>query len=347
MATLILRTRICVFIAVRKSVVSSLKEHAGFAKPPLIGVVLMVVLTAATLGVLVRAAVYGISGAPYATSPAPMTEFSGGTFEASGVAHVPGTDTVLFVDDGRPNEIFWMRLGEDRKQAGAIKAIDIATSIIDLEGITSDGEYFYVVGSQSKPTGGDLAGLARFKFDAAGQRAVGTQAASGLKKFLADNVAELRGMENTKYSDGGINVEGMAWDPVNRRLLLGLRSPVLERQALVVPLKLRDPNAALSIDNLEVEGRKAIRLPLDGAGIRSIEYDESRKAFYLITGAGPNSEKMDFKTWEWKGDGAAPTLSDIETYDRRLKPEGITRVSTGARDFIFIVFDTSGYAAAD
>jgi hypothetical protein len=154
-------------------------------------------------------------------------------------------------------------------------------------------------------------------------------------------------MEDTKYNDGGINVEGIAWDPVNKRLLLGLRSPVVGDHALVVPLKLQDPKAALSFDNLEVEGGKAIRLPLGGAGIRSIEYDESRKAFFLITGAGPNSEKMDFKTWEWSGSGATPALREMETFDRRLKPEGITRVSTGDRDFIFIVFDTSGYAATD
>src|SRR5688572_25970517 len=296
---------------------------------------------------LLLAAGIVLLGSPQAAAPAAMTSFSGGTFEASGVVQVAGTDAVLFVDDGRPNEIFLMQLGEDRKQAGAIKRIDIATSIIDLEGITTDGEYFYVVGSQSKSKGTDQAGLARFKYDAASQRAAGTQAASGLKKFLADNVAELRGMENTKYNDGGINVEGIAWDVQNRRLLLGLRSPVVEGHALVVPLKLRDPKAALSFDNLEVEGRKAIRLPLAGAGIRSIEYNESRKAFYLITGAGPNSEKMDFKTWEWSGEGATPTLRERETFDRRLKPEGITRVSSGARDFIFIVFDTSGYAATD
>ncbi len=286
-------------------------------------------------------------GSPQAAAPTPMTSFSGGTFEASGVAHVPNTDAVLFVDDGRPNEVFLMQLGEDRKQAGAIKSIDMATSIIDLEGMTTDGEYFYVVGSQSKPKGADQAGLARFKFDAASQRVVGTQAASGLKKFLADNVAELSGLENTKYNDGGINVEGIAWDPQNRRLLLGLRSPVVDGHALVVPLKLRDPKAALTFDNLEVEGRKAIRLPLGGAGIRSIEYDEARKAFFLITGAGPNSEKMDFKTWEWSGNGATPTLRELETFDRRLKPEGITRFSNGARHLFFIVFDTSGYAATD
>jgi Protein of unknown function (DUF3616) len=279
-------------------------------------------------------------------SPAAMTAFSGGTFEASGVAHVPGTDAVLFVDDGRNNEVFWMRLGEDRKQSGAIKSVDLATSIVDLEGITSDGTHFYVVGSQSKSTGADQAGLARFTFDAANQRTVGTQSASGLRKFLADNVAELHGLENTKYKDGGINVEGIAWDPRSKRLLLGLRSPVVAGQALVVPLKLRDANAAFSFENLEVEGRKAIRLPLNGAGIRSIEYDEARKAFVLITGAGPNSEKMDFKLWEWSGNDA-PALREMDTWDRRLKPEGITRVANGKRDFVFIVFDTSGYTATD
>ena len=299
--------------------------------------VVILMLTIAVVGMPARA--------PHSALPAPMTAFSGGTFEASGVAHVAGTSSVLFVDDGRPNEVFWMQVGDDRKQTGAIKTVDIATSIIDLEGITTDGEYFYVVGSQSKAKGADLAGLARFKFDAASQRATGTEAAAGLKKFLADNVDELRGLENTKYNDGGINVEGIAWDPQHKRLLLGLRSPVVDGHALVVPLKVRDPKAAFSFDNLEVEGRKAIRLPLSGAGIRSIEYDESHKAFFLITGAGPNSEKMDFKTWEWSGTGTE--MRELETFDRRLKPEGITRFSNGARDFIFIVFDTSGYAATD
>ncbi|HEX5834434.1 MAG TPA: DUF3616 domain-containing protein [Pyrinomonadaceae bacterium] len=304
-----------------------------------IDLILLLLLTIAVICVPVRA--------PRAAAPGPMTSFSGGRFEASGVAHVAGTEGVLFVDDGRPNEIFWMQVGDDRKQTGAIRAIDLGTSIIDLEGITTDGEFYYVVGSQSKSKGADLAGLARFKFDTAHQRVVETQAASGLKKFLADNVAELHGMENTKYAKGGINVEGVAWDPRNARLLLGLRSPVVDGHALVVPLKLRDPKSALSFDNLEVEGRRAIRLPLGGAGIRSIEFDESRKAFFLITGAGPNSEKMDFKTWEWSGNDGSPELRERETFDRRLKPEGITRFSNGARQFIFIVFDTSGYAATD
>ena len=40
-------------------------------------------------------------------------------------------------------------------------------------------------------------------------------------------------------------------------------------------------------------------------------------------------------------------LSVTGTFERRLKPEGITRVSHGGQDFTFIVFDVSGYAATD
>ena len=277
----------------------------------------------------------------------PMTAFSGGTFEASGVAHVPGTNGVLFVDDGRPDEIFWMQLDEGRMQSGPVKAIKLGASVIDLEGITSDGSQFYVVGSQSKSKGGDLTGLVRFKFQADGQRVEAVESVAGLKKFLADNVAELSGLANTSYKEGGINVEGIAWDEKGARLLLGLRSPVVDGQALVVPLKLKDPRGSFTQENLTVEDAKAIRLPLAGSGIRSIEFDERRKAFVLITGAAANNEKADFKLWEWNGDASSPTLRPTETFDRKLKPEGITRFSSGNRDFTFIVFDTSGYIAME
>jgi hypothetical protein len=301
-----------------------------------------VILLLLVAGTYVTVSRVGVGAAPAAVKP-----FSGGPFEASGVAHVPGTDGVLFVDDGRNEEVFWMRLGADGAQAGAVRHVRLGASVIDLEGITFDGTHFYVVGSQSKSKGGELAGLVRFRFDAAGQRVEGTEAVSGLKPFLAAGVAELRGMEKTKYKDGGINIEGLAWDPVNKRLLLGLRSPVVDGDALVVPLRLRDPRAAFTAANLEVEGGRAIRLPFGGAGVRSIEYDERVKNFRVITGAGPNSERLDFKLWEWDGNGERPVLRELGTYDRRLKPEGFTRVSAGGRDFGFIVFDTSGYAAAE
>lgn len=316
-------------------------NHPGFQK----GAFVILALIAGALFVYSFGA--GRWADPATESSTPITAFSGGTFEASGVVHVPGTHGVLFVDDGRPDEIFWMSLAEGRSQLGAIKAVKLGASVIDLEGITTDGSYFYVVGSQSKSTGGDLVGLVRFRCDAQRQSVDAVESVSGLKRFLAENVAELRGMGDMRYKDGGINVEGVAWDPKGERLLLGLRSPVVDGHALVVPLRLRDPRGTFSSDNLEVEGQKAIRLPLGGAGIRSIEYDDGAKTFSFISGAGPNSEKMDFKVWDWDGDAAQPKLHETSVFNRKLKPEGITRVSLPGGDFTFIVFDTSGYAAID
>src|SRR5262245_13164438 len=76
--------------------------------------------------------------------------FQGGVFQASGVTPVPGTDGVLFVDDDRADEVLWMRLDQDGNQVGEIKPVKIGVSIDDPEGITCDGSWFYVVGSQSQ-----------------------------------------------------------------------------------------------------------------------------------------------------------------------------------------------------
>lgn len=282
-----------------------------------------------------------------ANSLVPIKSFAGGKFEASGVAHVPGTDGVLFVDDGRTDEIFWMPLGEGRTQNGEIKSIRLGASVVDLEGITSDGTYFYVVGSQSKSTGFDQVGLVRFKFDPKSQIVQSVQTVSELKKFLAENVSELKGMVNTKYKDGGINVEGLAWDSNSGQLLLGLRSPVVDGMALVVPLELREQSRGFTYENLKLADKGTIKLPLEGNGIRSIEFDVSRKAFSVISGAAANSEKADFRLWEWDGNRTSPTMKQVDTFDRKSKPEGITRFSSADRDFTFIVFDTSGYAALD
>jgi hypothetical protein len=272
-----------------------------------------------------------------------MTPFVGGTFEASGVAAVPGTDGVLFVDNGRPGQVFWMGLDQNGKQAGAIKAVSLGTGVEDIEGITTDGTFFYVVSSQSRPKAIAATGLARFKFDARRQSVEGVASIGGLKKFLVDNVAELRGEGDRKSKDGGINIEGLAWDPRDGSLLLGMRSPVVDGQALLIPLKLRDPRGAFSIDNLQVEGGKAIRLTLGGLGIRGIEYDARAKVFRILSGATEEQQLTDFGLWEWNGDEKQPALREMKKFEKTLKPEGLARATSGKRDFLIVVFDAGGY----
>lgn len=276
-------------------------------------------------------------------SAATAKAFAGGTFEASGVVHVPGTSGILFIDDGKPSEVFWMELDDSGNQRGSIKAVNLGVSIEDPEGITTDGTYFYIVSSQSRSKGSEQASIVRFKFNPGTQTIEEAQTVGELKQMLVNNVNELRDMGAVKAKDDGINIEAVAWDPVQGRLLIGLRSPVIDGQALVVPLKLSDARGQFSIQNPKSGGIEAVRLALGGQGIRSMEYDEKSKLFQIIAGATESQDKNDFKLWEWSGDGGQAGLRDVTTFDRKLKPEGITRASVGNSDFKFIVFDTSKY----
>lgn len=271
-----------------------------------------------------------------------MTAFVGGKFDASGVAAVPGTDGVLFVDNAREGKVFWMSLDQNG-QVGAITAVGLGINIEDMEGITTDGTHFYVVSSQSRPKAIATEGLAKFKFDPRGPTIDRVESISGLKGFLIENVAELREAGERTGKDGGLNIEGLAWDPQKGRLLLGLRSPVVDGHALLVSLRLRDRRGAFSTDNLEVEGSKAIRLSLGGGGVRGIEYDGRAKLFKIISGAAEDQNQTDFGLWEWNGDDQSPVLRKIHSFDSSLKPEGVARATVGSRDFIIIVFDVSGY----
>jgi len=271
----------------------------------------------------------------------------GGKFEASGVANINGTDGVLFIDDNQPGKAFRMLLDKDGKQTGPLKTIELGVNIEDPEGITTEGNYFYIVGSQSRPKGATQAGIARFRFDSANQRAEEVETISELKRFLIENVNEFRGMSRLKAKKDGINIEGLAWDSKGNRLLLGLRSPLAGTQALIVPLKLRDPRGPFSYENLDVNESGVIRLSLGGQGIRSLEYDERSKLFHIITGATESQEKTDFKLWTWDGNADRPTLQTVATFDRKLKPEGITRVSAAGGQFTFVVCDTGRYLKMD
>jgi hypothetical protein len=278
--------------------------------------------------------------------PSTPRRLNGPAFEASGVVHVPGTSGVLFVDDGRTREVFWMELTAAGEQNGSPVPVALGADVTDLEGITVGGKHFYVVGSQSKTTGFDGDGLVRFTFDPASRRAENVERIQGLKAWLAANVPELRGADR-RSGDDVLNIEAIAWDAKGARLLLGLRAPVIDGNALVIPIRLANPDGPFSPANLRIDG-KAIALPLQGAGIRSLEYDDRIGAFRVITGAPLNAESREFRILEWNGAASAPfAFREIARYAAKLKPEGITRASLGGRSVTVVVFDTGQFALLD
>ena len=74
----------------------------------------------------------------------------GGKFEASGLASVPGSQGVLFVDDGQGKQVYWMELAADGTQVGAALPVPLGADVTDPEAITASATHYFVVGSQSK-----------------------------------------------------------------------------------------------------------------------------------------------------------------------------------------------------
>jgi pSer/pThr/pTyr-binding forkhead associated (FHA) protein len=280
--------------------------------------------------------------------PGAGTPIQGGSFESSGVVQVPGTDGVLFVDDTKLDAILWMRIDESGKQTGNVKTIPLGASVGDMEGITYGDGYFYAIGSQSDPNYGDQNAIARFKFDGGSQTISGTEVIPNLRDFLLAKVAELKGEGEKKGKDGGLNIEGLAWDPKGNRLLLGLRSPQLNGNALIIPIALQDLSGPFSIANLKLPETHPIQLPLEGLGVRDIQFDSRLDSFLIISGAPEHHEKkLGFKLWQWNGETAGSNsdsgLRALTDLDSQMKPEGVTRFEFGGHDFIFIVGDGSAY----
>jgi hypothetical protein len=314
----------------------------------LLGYTAVFIITAIVLGGIILR--FSPSGSPAANGEQSQMQgkaFDGGTFEASGVIQVPGTNSFLFVDDGRSGEVLYMEVDAQGNQIGAIKPVKLGINIEDPEGITTDGTHFYIVSSQSRGKSAEQVGVVRFKFDPKTLSVTGVETISELKKFLVDHVAELRDMGDKKGKQDGINIEGIAWDAKGERLLLGLRSPVVNGQALVVALKMNDPRGAFSYQNFKADETQALKLQLGGLGIRSIEYDNRIQAFRIIAGATENQAKTDFQLWEWNESKGETALREMTTFDRKLKPEGITGATVGEQSFTFVVFDNSRYMRMD
>src|SRR5262245_47556733 len=282
-------------------------------------------------------------------SAAGGNRFDGGPFDASGVIAVPGGNGVLFVDNNRPEEVLWMQIDESGQEVGPVKAVPLGVSVEDPEGITSDGTYYYIIGSQSSEKAGDRNALVRFAFDAGSQTVRNAETMTNLRGFLMTNLPELN--TGKKASEGGLNIEGIAWDFKRGRWLLGLRSPLSrDGNAMLAAIKLRNPSGPFSIDNLQLAEPNLITLNLgSGLGVRDINFDPESNSFMIISGAPEHMEKTQFALWEWSGEpsGSESSLRKDTDLDPKLKPEGITHVELGGKKFLFVVCDVSAYLKLD
>ena len=130
---------------------------------------------------------------------------------------------------------------------------------------------------------------------------------------------------------GGLNIEGLAATPEGH-LLIGLRNPVPQGKALVLPLL--NPERLLAGEKARFA--PAIAIDLGGRGVRSIEGVGSS---YLIV-AGPTADSGDFALYRWSGKAgdAAVHLKHVDLRD--LRPEALFAVPN--TDTVQLLSDDGG-----
>jgi hypothetical protein len=192
----------------------------------------------------------------------------------------------------------------------------------DLEGSAQVGNRIYWIGSHARNSARKLR-VDRQRFFTTEIRGTTVEPIGKPYTALLSDLLAAPALAALKLSDataraaeaeGGFNIEGLAAAP-DGSLLIGLRNPIPQGRALVIPLL--NP-ADLVAGKGPARFGSAIRLDLGGRGVRSLE---RIGAGYLIV-AGPPADEGSFALFRWSGkptDMPAPVRTDLGT----LRPEAL------------------------
>jgi hypothetical protein len=167
----------------------------------------------------------------------------------------------------------------------------------------------------------------------------------GFRAWLVSRVARLAEAASRVPDDSGLNVEGLAWDPVRHALLVGVRSPLAGGKPFLVPLRVKDLGGPWRTDNLEALPEIVLATDKTDQGIRDLEYDPVRHAFLVIVGRSVSGTATPFQLYRWDGDasGKVRLLQDF-TFAEKMKPEGIAVGHVGGKRSVIFVDDRGGFA---
>jgi hypothetical protein len=126
----------------------------------------------------------------------------------------------------------------------------------------------------------------------------------------------------------GLNIEGLSTNADGSVLYIGLRNPIPERQAILIPIK--NPNAVVHGKAGPILG-VPVHLNVQGRGIRSIDYSPYHKRYLLV--AGDRSNKLSSVLYSWDGEPES-VPKKIRSFVN-LNPEAIAPVPESEKILIF------------
>jgi hypothetical protein len=172
----------------------------------------------------------------------------------------------------------------------------------------------------------------------------------GFRTWLINSVPDLGKKWRKSWrripDDGGLNVEGLAWNPDSKELLFGLRTPVLKGQPVILRLRVKDMRGTWNLNNFEMLPPVMLQLEPspDERGIRTMEYDPLNKRVLLVTGNATSGIRVPFELYSWDGNAAGKVQRFPNVhFDPKFRVEGVTPGTIGGRAAIIFVDDRGGY----
>lgn len=270
-----------------------------------------------------------------------------GIYEPSAIQQLPD-GRFLVVEDEKQYPFSLFSIGPDGAvrstplPPGAAGAGGALAKLNDLEGLALDRSgSIYAITSHSRDADGDekksREKLVRFRIE--GDRVVAPQVVKGVKPALLAThpvLAAAAGIRDVK-SGGGLNIEALEISPDQQRLLIGFRSPLLNKRAIIATID--NPSAIFEAGEPPRIAPTLITLDLGGGGIRGMSYLPALGGYLLISGPGA-SEPVQFQLWFWSGQPDQParrvTVPGLHGFERA---EGIGPAVINGQQRIIIVSD--------
>lgn len=273
-----------------------------------------------------------------------------GIYEPSGVVQLPDGRLLVVQDEARrpfnllsldtEGNLHPQKLRREpllmgwRGLRGLGKLDDLEAMAIDRNG------YIYAITSHTRTERTGRSSPARQKlvrFRIEGDRVTDSVLAPELKSFIAacDPVLDKAARAKSRGETEGLNIEGLAFNRDGDQLWIGFRSPLKDKQAIIVVIE--NPQEIFE-EEVPQLAKQEVLLDLDGAGIRGLVYAPRLDGYLII--AAREDKKGSFKLWFWSGNRSDIARKvKIKGLKDLRRAEGITPVRLGDAEGILIFSD--------
>ena len=214
----------------------------------------------------------------------------------------------------------------------------------DLEGAARLGQRVFFISSHGRNAKGKFAPNRHFFFALEFTQQEGEIRVQPVGKPYMNLVADLahdpkyarfrlaEAAQRAPESAGGFNIEALT-DTPESTLLIGFRSPIPERRALLVPWL--NPNEVIT--GQPPRFGDPILLDLGGLGLRDMS--PAARGYYLL--AGPDHGHAESRLFSWEGGSSVPRAVTGVQFPK-INPEGIFFLDVDGRsDFLILSDDGS------